>query len=180
MGVFMRFNFYTKILSSLIVFCVIALAGCSGGKQAPPELVQAKNVIEYFVEPMNLHESMFSAAYPDCKPSQFAHYICSGMGTIELPLSEHAADEAEREESNAIRRPLWPNGVAMVPLTPDSTLGKQIVLRHDDARGVLIIDAYTDPSAEPVATYEMKIIKVEPSDMAKLAFGSNVELGVGY
>ena len=165
-----------KVMS--LVTIMLTLGGCA--KKISPDLEQAKSVLSHFFAPMYLQNSMFAAAYPECKPSQLVHYMFTSLAAAEMPLSEKLAKEEDREESEAMGMPLWPDGVAMVPLVPDPTKGRQLVLKHDDARSMIIVEAYEDPLGEPVATYEWQIEKVVPSEMAKRVFQSNVEMGAKY
>lgn len=57
--------------------------------------------------------------------------------------------EDERESARVLRMPLWPKGVAAVHSRPNPSLGKQIVLKWDDAKGIVIVEAYIAPAQEP-------------------------------
>ena len=168
---------YTVKYNTYMVMCVycIFLASC-GKKELPPDLQQAMNVLDQFTAPTNLQNSMFPAAYPECLPSEFVHYIFSDLGAAEMP---HSGDISIAEAS-ATRMPLWPKSVSMAALIPDTSKGKQLVLEFDDDRSVLIIEAYEDLSLPPLTTVEFQIKKVEPTESAKLAFQNNVEMGAKY
>lgn len=154
------------------------LAGC--GSKVSPELEQAKDVLAHFLAPMQLQNSMFAAAYPECRPSQFVAYILSPAGSAELPIRESMAQDEDREMAAATGIPLWPDGVSMVKEHPDPARGKQLVLQHNDEANILIIEAYHDPAAEPSARYEWRMEKVEPSRQAQLIFQANAESGMSF
>lgn len=100
------------------------------------------------------------------------------MGSAELPPSEEWADEMEKEQMAAIGAPLMPAGVAYSSREPDPSAGKQVVLRFDDERGVVIVDAYLDPAQPPVFTREWAIKKVMPAPGIDEIYQSNVEMGL--
>jgi hypothetical protein len=157
---------------------VVLISGC--GSKISPELEQAKDVLSHFLAPMQLQSSMFAVAYPECKPSQFAAYILSPAGGAELPIRESIAQDEDKEMAAAIGMPLWPDGVSMVRDKPDPARGKQLVLKHDDAKNMLIIEAYDNPSSEPSAIYEWVLVKVAPTQQAKMVFEANAESGMSF
>jgi hypothetical protein len=167
-----------KAIPARTMLACLLFAGCS--TKVSPELEQAKNVLARFLAPMYLQNSMFAVAYPECKPSQFIRFILSDGGAAELPTNDSMARDQDKEEAAAIGMPLWPNGVALVAGHPDPKHMKQIVLKHDDEHHVIILEAYDDSALEPSAKYEWVIEKVRPSEMAKMVFQSNAEMGMHF
>ena len=167
---------------ALLLFTLIVAAGCK--KPVPDDLQQAKNVIANILSPFELHNSMFPAAYPDCKPSEFVHYIFSDLGAIEMPESRPAS-AAKESGAGAIAGYIytglpWPEGVAMIPLSPDPQRGRQIVLKPDDEHAILTIELYEDPSQEAVAHFDVDVPKVTPTEMSRAAFQSNIQAGARF
>jgi hypothetical protein len=87
--------------------------------------------------------------------------MLSDRGAADWPYSEELDQQnpAIGEEAKSIGMPLIPKGVALVPRRPDATKKKQVVIKADDARNMIIVEGYTDPSAKPVMTTEWKFLK---------------------
>ncbi len=164
-----------------LVLATIVLLGSfliSCGEKAPPDIIQAADAMHNMITPKNLSRSMFCAAFPNGKPSQYVSYLFSNMGSAEWPPSESNVTPIEREQMKSIRQELIPNGVAILPKTPDSTQKKQIVMAFDDAKGLVIIKGYVDPSAKPVLVREILLPKVKPAPGVEMIFRSNADLGM--
>jgi hypothetical protein len=161
-----------------VFFLSLMLVGC--GKQAAPELQQAKDVLESFVHPLKLQNSMFAAAYPESKPSQFVKYILSPAAASELPPGEAIARDEDREMAAAMGTPLWPRDVAMVAGTPDPARGKQVVLKSDDATRTLVLELYGDPSSDPDEVLEWSFPVITPTATAKMFYETNLESGLRF
>jgi hypothetical protein len=164
----------TSIL--LLIFVVLATVACT--ESGPPELVQAAGAIDDMLKPANLSRSMYSVAFPDGKPSNYVSYMFSEMGAAEWPPSEAWADELVREQMEAIGQTLLPADVAIVPLTVDPSLGKQMVISFDDERGMVMAHGYLDPAGEPTLTREWKLPRVEPAPGVELFYRANLDEGL--
>jgi hypothetical protein len=166
------------------LWLALLLAACSQSTASkldltPPELKQAARVVEYLLEPRHLSRSAFSVAFPECRPSQFVSFMFSTMGTAEWPDSEAMAEQDPmlREQAEAIRAPLRPKGVAIIAREPNPASGQQIVVKADDARGVVIVEGYTDPKLQPILTREYKVPRVTAGPGVRAIFESNRDLG---
>jgi hypothetical protein len=157
---------------------LFVLAACS--RDAPPALTHGAEVIHYLLLPATLSRSAFSAGFPDGKPSQFVSYVFSDIGAAEWPTSEEWANDAERAEMKAAGIPMPPRGVEFVPLSPDPKKGMQLVVRHDDGRGMVIVEGYEDPakSKRPVLVREWPLPKVQPAPGVEAAYQSNLQMGM--
>jgi hypothetical protein len=165
-----------KLGKLLLFLWLITIVACT--QSGPPELEQAADVVGDMLKPINLSRSMYSVAFPNGRPSQFVSYMFSTMGSAEWPPSEEWVDEIEREQMAAIGQTLIPAGVAIVPQTPDSDLGKQLVVTFDNDRAVVIAHGYEDPVAEPVVSREWKIPQVEPAIGIREIYEANLEEGL--
>lgn len=78
--------------------------------------------------------------------------------------------------------PMIPENVSLVPLEPDLEAANksQLVVRFDDARGVIIVDGYTNPTQKPRFTQEWPLPKVSPAPGVQELFESQVETGASY
>jgi hypothetical protein len=95
----------------------------------------------------------------DGKPSTFVRFMFSTMGVAEWPESEETAERNPgiKEQATAAGQPLMPKGVSFFPNTPNPARGKQIVIMADDARGVVIVEAFETPEGKPVLTEEIPL-----------------------
>ncbi len=135
-------------------------------------------VIRYMMAPNQLRRSMFSAAYPDPKPSDYVSYLFSTMGAAEWPPSGAYVSPEELEQMRAIGMPVPPGDVAYVPNRPDAAHGKQIVIQADDARGVVLLEGYLDPTGMPALRQELTFRKARPDPIAESIYQSNLEMGM--
>jgi hypothetical protein len=157
-----------------IFFClVILLTACHANKPAlelaPNNLKQAARVVEHMLEPRQLSRSAFSVVFAEGTPSQFVSFMFSDIGTAEWPDSEAMAEQNPmlREQAQAIGAPLIPKGVAIIARAPSPKSGKQIVVKADDGRGVVIVEGYTDPTLGPVLVREYRVPKVKAAPGVK-------------
>ncbi len=167
-----------RFLLAFLLLPGVAVMMPACGESEPPELARGAQVVENMLRPSILSRMAFCVAFPDGTPSQFVSYLFSEMGAAEWPPSEEWASDAEREQMELIGLVLAPKGVAFVPLRPDPGRGKQIVLRFDDDRGVVIADAYLDPGGRPVFTREWKLPRVTPAPGIELLYESNRDMGL--
>ncbi len=52
--------------------------------------------------------------------------------------------------------PFLPSGVSIVARIPDVERGRQVVVRGDDERQMLVVEGYLGPKASPVLTKEWR------------------------
>ena len=151
------------------------------GKSEPPELHQAVAVINWELAEYNISRSMFAVVLPNGTPRQWVSYYFSPMGASEHAPGEEHATEEDREMASALRAPLWPKDIAAVHTKPNPSLGKQIVFKWDDAKGVVIVEAYTDPGRDPEFVREIALPKVaSTNELARLSAQSQLEMGASF
>lgn len=167
------------IQRTFVIVLVGALISCSGSA-VPPELEQAAGLVGYFTTPSVLSRSTFPAVLPEGTPKQFVSWLFSGMGTSEWPLTR---EEAMREfgEPGVPGMPTLPDDVAFLHSRPDTSRGKQIVVKWDNGRGMVIVEGYLDPKQEPIFLKEYVLPRVtSTNEMAQLTARSNIEMGASF
>ena len=162
----------------IVLLTALLNAGCR--PEEPTELRRAARAVASLTAPRNLSRSAFAAAYPAGEPSEFVSYMFSPMGKSEWPPSEDGADPREAEAARSINMPLLPAGVAIVPFRRRPDGGAQLVVRADDAAGLVVLEGYGRQDSEPVLRREIRLVHVEPDPMARRIFESNADMGIGY
>ena len=119
----------------------------SGGGDYP-QLEKAGRVVRYMSAPRQLQRSSFIAFYPKGKPSEFLSWMFSEMGAAEWPPSEGELDPMEREGMRSAGMPIIPTGVRIYSRLKKNG-SKQIVVKADNRRGLILIEGYLAPD-QPV------------------------------
>ena len=169
----------TRWPHAFVILLIGGLLSCSGSS-VPPELEQAAALVDHFTTPSVLSRSTFPVVLPNGTPKQFVSWLFSGMGTAEWPLTK---EEAMREfgQPGFPGMPTLPDDVEFFHSRPDTGRGKQIVVKWDDVRGIVIVEGYLDPKREPVLLNEYVLPKVtSTNEMARLTAQSNIEMGVSF
>ncbi len=159
-----------------ILFAAWLCMACSADE--PPELRQGAAVVRYMIAPNQLRRSMFSAAYPDPRPSDYVSYLFSTMGAAEWPAPARFSSPEEIEQMRAIGMPMPPEDVTYLPDQPDPGRGKQIVIRADDVRGVVILEGYLDPQGAPALRQELTLRRTPPDPIVESIYQSNLQMGM--
>jgi hypothetical protein len=156
------------------VIC-FALAACSSAPDVPPELERAAAIIEDVLKPTSLEQSSYAVVLPNGTPKQFVSWYFSTLGTAEWPMSE---DSPFAQDEPGVK---IPRGVTFHHSAPTGG-GKQIVLKWDDARGVVILEGYTSPMEPPVFIKEVPLQPqvVSKSQLAQLTARDALEQGASY
>jgi hypothetical protein len=99
-----------------------------------------------------------AAGFAGAEPSDFVAFINSDVGVVLWPPREDSpfADETEIEQSRSIGETLLPKEIAYKRNRPDPDGGRQIVYRADDEAGEIVVEAYEDPSSDPVFVQRWK------------------------
>lgn len=160
-----------RFLHALAILLMLAACDNIG---PPPELKRGVQLIRWMTAPAQLSKSMYSTIQ-DGKASTWVNYFFSDMGAAEWPESEEAAERnpAIAEQAKSAGLPLAPKGVAFAADKPNPAKGRQIVLKADDARSVIIVEAYDTSSAKPLLVDEIPLAKVSPAPgVAEMARGA--------
>lgn len=159
---------------------ILLLSNDCTRKKEPIELKQAAHAIYWMMAPLQRSRSAFSAAFQNPKPSQFVSYLFSDMGAAEWPPSEDYPDIIELEELKRARLPVIPAGVSYSPLKPDVNKGKQIVVKYNDDKNIIIVEGYIDPQQQPVLLRTWDFLPASVTTQAKFIFDSNRAMGLSY
>ncbi len=167
---------YSRI--ALLFLTTIAFS-CSDSS-VPGDLEQATLLVAHFTTPSVLENSTFPVVLPNGTPKQFVSWLFSQMGVAEWPLTREGAMR-EFGEPGIPGMPALPDSVAYHHTKPDSTQGKQIVVKWNDERGVVIVEGYLDPKQPPVFVREYVLPKVtSTNEMARITAQSNIETGGSF
>lgn len=177
----MRFRGVVSVLlAGFFILSLVWLMGCQTiqPSSASPELENASRAFRKMLAPMYLSKSMFYVAYPNGKPSDYLNFMRSTVGAAESPMGEGDFPEG-MVDSRGHGPPVFPEGVSFAFDIPNpQNLGKQLVLKADDANGNIILEGYELPTdQQPALVDEVKLVKVQPSPMAKMAYQSMMEMG---
>ena len=169
-----------KFRGMVLSLVAVIISSCDSGPSTPPELVQAAALVEHFTTPSVLERSTFPVVIPHGTPKQFVSWLFSQIGTAEWPLTK---EQSMRELGDAYVPgiPTLPDGVSYFHTKPDSARGRQIVVKWDDARGVVIVEGYLDPKQPPMLIKEYVLPKVtSTNELARITAQSNIEMGASF
>ena len=119
-----------------------------------PRLEQAVLAVKYMTSKRYISQSVFSTMYPDQKPSEYIEFLFSTIGSAEWPI---AFDEGEEEQLRSVGIPILPLDLAILPHKPDLNTDLQVVLKADDKKGLIIVEAYEKAGEGPVLVLERNI-----------------------
>lgn len=157
------------------MFALLFLMSCGEKKdEVATELLQGVRVVEWMLAPINLSKSSFPAVLPDGTPKEYVSWFFSEMGSTEWPSPEDFPD------GMGMAIPTMPKDVLFKHSDVRSDGGRQIVLKWDNQKWVVIVEAYDDPAQPPVVVREIKLEKVTADQFARLSAESNMRLGMKY
>ncbi len=145
------------------MIAIALLSACSTANQQDADLQQAEATARYITSPRHLRQSMYVSVHEEDTPSELLSYLFSSLGAAEWPYTTDAS-EMEKEQARSIGMPLQPANVAIVLMAVDARAGKQIVLRPDDGKGLIVADAYLAPDQAPVFTSSWPMPKFRDRD----------------
>jgi len=145
-----------------LTLVAIALAGCHS---TPPDLAAAVGAVGSMLSPQALERSAFYAVYPEGTPSDFVAFLFSPLGKAEwVPDDPTVAPGrgglVSPADVLAVGGKLPPGVVGLVPEEPEPHILRQVVLRGDDERGVVIAAAYEQPWSVAVVVHEWALPRV--------------------
>ena len=132
------------------------------GEPEYSELRQAEKVLRHVSSEQQIQESSFPMVQIEKTPSNFVNWMFSPLGTagwhVSENYSEFSSDEMKIIKQNA---PVVPKNVDIFANHPKFTRGKQVVVKADDSRNVLIAEAYLKPNRKPVFVSEWPFPELE-------------------
>jgi hypothetical protein len=143
-----------------------------------PDLYQTYQAMRSMCSEANLVDSAFPYVYPDCRASEWVSYLFSTLGTAEWP--PRAGLEFTEQEARIARIAVLPEDVAVVPLRPRRSFGKQLVIGLDDTEGLVTADAYAAWNEAPVFQREWAVPQVVASEFAAQTAESNLQMGASF
>jgi hypothetical protein len=156
-----------------------ALAGCSS---PPPDLAKAVAAVGSMLSPRGLEHSAFYAVYPEGTPSDFVSFLFSPLGKAEWIPDDAAVPGrgglVSADDVLAAGDQLRPGVVGLVPEAPEPRIHRQVVLRANDERGVVIAEAYELPGHAPVLIHEWTLPHVTLAPGVAAMARDNLENGV--
>lgn len=144
------------VWAALGIMVILPLLYMDYGPKEHPELNRAINVVRYMSADRQLKRTAFRLAYPEGTPGQFVKWMFSPMGSAVWPPFE-GGGEFSQEEQRMLKKtgiPFLPSGVSMVARNPDMGRGRQVVVRGDDERQILVVEGYHDPEVPPALIME--------------------------
>jgi hypothetical protein len=167
-----------SLFAVLLIGMFFVLFSCTGNK-VPEPLERAIQAAEQMTSPGMLEKSAFYAIFPNGSPKQFISFIFSDIGASEMPPVEGSGELHPDEEASmrSAYMPIWPAGVKMTHSKPNPSLGMQVVWKWNDAKRTIILEGYSDPEQPPVVVREVGLPIVQPSELARVAAQSNIEMG---
>jgi hypothetical protein len=144
------------VWAALGILIVLPFLFLDFGPKEYPELNRAISVVRYMSADRQLKRSAFRLAHPKATPEKFVEWMFSPMGTAVWPPFE-GGGEFSQEEQKMIQKtgmPFFPSGVSVVAKNPDLSRGRQVVVRGEDERQILVVEGYLDPEAPAVVVKE--------------------------
>jgi len=143
---------------TLGIMAVLPLLYMDYSPKEHPDLIRAINVVRSMSADRQLKRTAFRLVYPVGTPEEFVQWMFSPMGSALWPPSEEEG-EFSQEEVKMMKKadlPFLPSGISMVARNPDPARGRQVVVRGDDEKQMLVVEGYVDPKAPPVLTKEWR------------------------
>lgn len=142
------------IAAALLAVLLCGLGGCGGGGSdiEDPELRQGMAFVRYLTSGRFLNRSSFGSGGDERTPSALVAYLFSDMGVSEWAVT---GDPLEAEQMRSAGIPVPPPSV-MLTRRRQAGQGRQLVLRGDDERGVVVVEGYGPEDPVPAFTEEIR------------------------
>ncbi len=144
------------VWAALGIFITLPFLFLDFSSKEYPELNRAISVVRYMAADRQLKRTAFRLVYPKATPENFVEWMFSPMGVSVWPPFE-GGGEFSQEDEKMIKKtgiPFFPAGVAIVAISPDRDRGRQVVVRGDDERQMLVVEGYLDPEVSAVVVKE--------------------------
>ena len=142
----------------------------------PADLRQGAAFIRSLTSPRQLRQSTFMGLEHSGRPSELVSFLLSPLGAAEWP-----GPGPDEEMPGLGFVPRVPAGLHFSHLSPDTQFARQIVLRGDDARNMIIVEGYLDPMLPPAlrVEYDLHLPSLEPHELEYLQLLARDNEGLG-
>ena len=145
----------TLLAFAIGIMMILPMLFWDYGEPVYADLRQAEKVLRHVSSEQQIQQSSFPMIQIEKTPSNFVNWMFSPLGTagwhVSENYSEFSADEMKIIKQNS---PVVPNNVDIFANRPRFTRGKQVVVKADDYRRMLIAEAYVKPNRKPVFVSE--------------------------
>lgn len=164
------------------IFSLMAVGLTACIKNEPKDLAKSAACVQWMMKKSNLSRTAFALRFPEGEPSEYVEYLFSPLGMNDWPYSESYVemDPMGLEEANSIRMPISPASVDFVARRVDPEKSRQLVLRFDDKRDLIILEGYEDPAAEPVLYRELSFTVPPIDPQARMILEITLEANEDY
>jgi hypothetical protein len=130
------------------------------GESDHPELDQAVRAVRFLSSPNQIKRSSFWMIQEEKTPGRFVEWMFSPLGSaVWAPPGQSTGLPPGAAKQVRGAAPQVPRGVRVVPGKPEPDGGRQVVVKADDARGMLVAEAYENPAEAPVFVKEWSFLK---------------------
>tara|TARA_B100000686_G_scaffold299929_1_gene334082 strand:+ start:507 stop:1013 length:507 start_codon:yes stop_codon:yes gene_type:complete len=148
------------LYAGLVVIFPMFLNGCEG--PVPTDLDRAAKVVRYMSRKDVMQTTTFFRKHPNGKPSDFVEWFLSEEGRSQWPASLSNADSNPEVRKEAYERnaPIVPRNMIFLAHNRDRKQGRQLVVRAEDSRNLIIVEGYGDPNTLPDLHREWKLPQI--------------------
>ncbi len=119
--------------------------------EGDPGLRKGIQLVRYLSDPREIKRSSFLMVYPEGKPSNFVKWMFSPMGTAQWtpPNLSLEMEEMESIPTQPFGMPMLPQDTKLFPFKLNAEFGKQVVVKSDDAAGLILVEGYLNANGPP-------------------------------
>jgi hypothetical protein len=134
-------------------------ASCSGEPSPPPHFAAAFEALDRALSEEVLNRTGFASRFPKPTPRQVVSFLFAPAGSQALVADVSPLGEEVDPMQDV---PLWPRGILLRHSDPSPVGARQMILKWNDERGVVIAEAL-DEGARMVFRKEWKVGTLHPT-----------------